>query len=379
MNSLQGKRILYIQYTNPVAFPPLENSSKVLADKGWEVKFIGTEALGFENIRLPSHENIQTDLMPFCHPSFKQKIQYVRFVFKCLKEIATGHYSCVYISDLFACPVGWLASEFLGAKVFYHEHDTPDAPKSQFMRFLHWTRKQLSSKAELCIFPQIDRAKIFSDSFSKAHIQICHNMPLKSSLRFESPETKEFRLWYHGSIVPGRLPRTVFEALALLPAHVSLHFAGYETLSSSGYIQSLLDFGQKLGLEGRVVYHGVLPRERLFEVAKTCRLGLCLFQNPFIEPMIGASNKPFDYLACGLPLLINSSGEWVDFFEKPGFAKSCDPESPESIARAVEGLLRDRTKLSLMKESGLKRIKDEWNYEAQFGPILKAMTATFQA
>jgi len=81
-------------------------------------------------------------------------------------------------------------------------------------------------------------------------------------------------------------------------------------------------------------------------------------------------------LACGLPLLINSSNEWVEFFERPGFAKSCDPESPGSIARAVECLQRDRAKLSLMKESGLKKIKDEWNYEAQFAPILERVSGT---
>jgi glycosyltransferase involved in cell wall biosynthesis len=376
------KKILYVQYTNPVAFPPLENSSRVLADKAWHVKFIGTEALGFENIQLPSHKNIQTDLMPFCHPSFKQKIHYVRFVLKCLEAIATGNYSCIYISDLFACPVGWFAVEFLGAKVFYHEHDTPEAPKSLFMSFLHWTRKQLSSRAELCIFPQVDRAKIFTENFSGAHVQICHNMPLRSSLRAESSDNQDFKLWYHGSVVPGRLPQTVVEALALLPSSVSLHFAGYETLSSKGYIQGLLDLAQKLGLEDRVVYYGVLARDPLFEMAQKCQLGLCLFKNPFTEPMIGASNKPFDYLACGLPLLINSSSEWVNFFEKPGYAQSCDPEDVQSIAREVESLLKDRAKLTLMKENGLKKIKDEWNYESQFAPIeqrLEKVSVSYQA
>jgi glycosyltransferase involved in cell wall biosynthesis len=320
--------------------------------------------------------------MPFCHPSFRQKIHYGRFVLKCLKEIATDNYSCVYISDLFACPVGWFAAQFLGAKVFYHEHDTPDAPKTKFMRFLHWTRKQLSSKAEICIFPQVDRAKIFTENFSGVHVQICHNMPLRSSLRSETSDSKDFKLWYHGSVVPGRLPQTVVEALALLPSSVSLHFAGYETLSSKGYIQGLLDLARKLGLEDRVVYHGVLPREPLFELAQKCQLGLCLFKNPFTEPMIGASNKPFDYLACGLPLIINSSREWVDFFEKPGFAQSCDPENSQSIAGAVEYLLKDDSKLALMKARGLEKIRDEWNYEAQFEPIekrLEKVSVSYQA
>jgi hypothetical protein len=31
------KRILYVQYTNPVGYPPLEHSSRILADAGLQI------------------------------------------------------------------------------------------------------------------------------------------------------------------------------------------------------------------------------------------------------------------------------------------------------------------------------------------------------
>lgn len=37
-------RILYIQYTNPAGYPPLEHSSRILAQADWEVLFLGTGA-----------------------------------------------------------------------------------------------------------------------------------------------------------------------------------------------------------------------------------------------------------------------------------------------------------------------------------------------
>ena len=36
------RRILYIQFTDPAVYPPLEHSSRLLADRGWEVLILGT-------------------------------------------------------------------------------------------------------------------------------------------------------------------------------------------------------------------------------------------------------------------------------------------------------------------------------------------------
>jgi hypothetical protein len=34
--------------------------------------------------------------------------------------------------------------------------------------------------------------------------------------------------------------------------------------------------------------------------------------------MVGASNKPFDYMASGLPLLVTDLPEWAATFVEPG-------------------------------------------------------------
>lgn len=376
MKTGNNKRVLYVQYTNPAAFPPLENSALLLAKRGWQVKFLGTEALGLDNVKLLSHPNIEIELISYCPPGQKQKLHYVWFLLRSLKEIVIGNYSCVYVSDIFASPVGWLASRFLSKRVFYHEHDTPHEAQSSFTRFLHWTRKKLSSQADLCIFPQTERAKAFSKQFSQSKVQICFNMPLRNSAIQLSENTKKkgFTLWYHGSLIEERLPFQVVDALKLLPSHVTLKFAGYETLSSKGFVSRFIDYARKLGVENRVEYCGVLDtRESLFQKAQECQLGLVLFQRRFVEPMVGASNKPYDYLACGMPILFNDSSEWVSFFEKQGVGKSCDPQSSESIAKAVSSLINNENEYNKMREQGLEKIVNDWNYEVQFAPILKLM------
>lgn len=69
------KRILYIQYTNPAGYPPLEHSSRILADAGWQVLFLGTGALGAAALRFPPHSNVRVRLLKLSRMSFAGSVR----------------------------------------------------------------------------------------------------------------------------------------------------------------------------------------------------------------------------------------------------------------------------------------------------------------
>ena len=46
-----SRRVMYVQYTNPAAYPPLEHSSRIAAGQGWDVLFVGAEVLGAAALR----------------------------------------------------------------------------------------------------------------------------------------------------------------------------------------------------------------------------------------------------------------------------------------------------------------------------------------
>jgi spore maturation protein CgeB len=89
-----------------------------------------------------------------------------------------------------------------------------------------------------------------------------------------------------------------------------------------------------------------------------------------MESMAGASNKPYDYLACGLALLVSSRTDWEEMFVKPGFGLSCDPSSTKSLADAFNAFAAHPETTRAMGERGRQRVIGEWNYEQQFGPVL---------
>ena len=70
-------RILYVQYANPAELPPLEHSSRILADKGWNVLFLGID--GTEGLTFDPHPRIRLKRMEYCKPGFLQKLQYLQY------------------------------------------------------------------------------------------------------------------------------------------------------------------------------------------------------------------------------------------------------------------------------------------------------------
>jgi glycosyltransferase involved in cell wall biosynthesis len=371
-----ARRILYLSYTNPTAYPPLEHSSRILAEAGWQVRFLGTGSLGADDLRFPPHPNIRVRLLPYCKPGWKQKVHYVLYCCWVLGWVLFWRPRWVYASDHLVGPIALLVSFLPGRRVIYHEHDTPPAsPTSRFIRSCVAARKRLAARAAVCVVPNEERAHRFREhTGTRNHVVSVWNCPSREEVGpVRAPLTDgTITLFYHGSIVPSQLPLTVVHALARLPDRIRLRIAGYETIGHKGYIGQLQQLAGELGVGARVAYLGIIPmRAALLEQCRSCDIGLTLFTKETVQPMAGASNKPFDYLASGLTLLVSSTPEWTRFFVDPGYGLSCDAHDADSIAEAVRWLLEHPEQLRQMGEAGRQRVAAAWNYEAQFAPVLQ--------
>src|SRR2546426_6010720 len=72
-------RVMYLQYTNPAAYPPLQHSSRILANEGWEILFLGSGSRGADVLELPPHPNVCVKRVRFCPAGSRQKLHYVWF------------------------------------------------------------------------------------------------------------------------------------------------------------------------------------------------------------------------------------------------------------------------------------------------------------
>ena len=379
------KRILYIQYTNPGGYPPLQHSSKILADAGWQVLFLGTGASGAGGLDFPPHQRITVRRMPFLQPGWRQKAQFARFFLWVLWTVLVWRPRWIYASDPLSCPAALALTFVPWVDVLYHEHDMPADKKGDgFFALVMAARRRVARRAKMCIIPNANRLQRFDHELGPLRASACvwncpglYEVPATPRGMQGSGPGAAVWLLYHGTLVPQRLSPVVIDALALLPDQVRLRAVGYETVGAPGYVAALKRHAESLGIGHRVEFLPPVSRSELFESTVKSDIGLALIPMAVsdynFEAMAGASNKVFDYMACGLPVVVSALREWCEMFVAPGYGFACDPAEAKSIAAAIAPLVEDPAKMRAMGETARQRILSNWNYEAMFAPVMAVM------
>lgn len=371
--------ILYIQFTNPTAYPPLEHGALILQKRGWSIRFLGVRWPGSGNFSF--HDALAECLELLCAPppGWRQKLFYLRFQAWTVLQALLHQPRWIYVSDPMATPAGLLLS-LMGFQVAYHEHDSPDdGPRSAFERIVMWCRRQLARRASFNVLPQQTRCSLFqaSTGTSKPILRVwnCPRLREVSPVpRPARPPDQPLGIYYHGSINLTRLPLTLIEAAGASGLSIRLRVVGYETVGSQGASEILRSAAQRFSPRLQIDLPGPLSRGELFGQITDMHLGWIAFDEAGtdlnLRHLAGASNKAFDYLAAGLPLLCNKSPEWYDLFVEQGFALACDTSRIDSVAEQLRWAYANPQALAYMGELGRSNAKTVWNYERQFIPVI---------
>ncbi len=374
---MRKRRMLYLQYTNPTAYPPIEHSSHLLAEAGWEVLFLGLDRPPY--FQFPSHPRIRVEAIPDMGAGWQQKLHYLWFCCWLLGWVVRWQPGWVYASDPLSTPPALMLSYLPWLKVLYHEHDSPSStePMSRFMRGVLVARRYLARRVSANVLPNAKRGELFREITGTSRpIFTVWNCPAREEVPPSPIKPKTpIRLLYHGTIVPQRLPLTIIEALATIGEPFELHIGGYETQGAIGYSQTLQDHASELGVADRLHFHGAIPaRADLLRHAATCHIGLAFMplatDDINLETMAGASNKPFDYMACGLVLLVTPLPEWEQLYVDTGFGIACNPTDSNAVTNAIQWYVDHPTEREQMGMAGRAKILSDWNYEKQFQPVL---------
>lgn len=369
-------RILYVQYTNPGGYPPLHHSSGILADKGWKVRFLGIRAPEVTNLDLPGHPNISSREWTSLAPGIRQKLHFLLFNVWIVWTALRWRPHWVYASDFAAAPSA-LFLRGIGFRVVYHEHDTPMRRRSRFDQWLQRARSTLARSADICVLPNETRLANFTRLTGRTRKTFCvWNCPRRGEALVDPPKPAAPVLYYHGNIGADLLPLTLMEALARVP-EMHLRVIGYTTTGNEAYPSKLRAQAAQFGVADRFVLLGPMPRRALLEQARRCTIGWAAMPvasaNPNFQAMTGASNKVFDYMACGMALLVSNAPAWRGMYVQPGYGLTCDADDPGSIADALRWFVQHHDRTAEIGEFARAKILEAWNYEAQFAPVLQVM------
>jgi glycosyltransferase involved in cell wall biosynthesis len=372
------RSVLFIQATEAAAYPPIINAATLLAERGWQVT-VFTAPVAERPFAFPVHACINVKRFRERPSHAMSKTTYLQYCIEAAWLAFRLQPNVIYASDPLGAGPGLLAAKILGARLVYHEHDSPEL--SRLQRLVRAARSKIAKTADLCVLPQALRLRSFLAETGRRGPSLCvWNCPRTnevSSQRSAPSRDEPMSFYYHGSINAERLPLTVVEALARASATATLTIVGYEAPGSVGYMAAMLKQADALGLSQRVRYLGTRSRADLLPVAARARVGLVFMPRSSkdinMEYMTGASNKAFDFLAVGQMLLVSNLTAWKDLFVAPGYAIACEVEDVEDLARGMRWCADNPEDVAAMGELGRRRVAEDWNYERCFDGVLQLL------
>lgn len=373
----RNRRVLFVQATNPGAYPPLIHASILMAEAGWEVTFLSAPIDGNE-LALNPHPRIKIQAVKTRPSHVMSKSSYALYAAAAARLALRFRPGVIYASDPLGAGPGLLAARIARAALVYHEHDSPSL--GVLHPVLARSRAAAARASRLIVFPNEERARLAQSAlrFSDDKLHIVWNVPRRAELtRPAATAESPLILYYHGSITPERLPETVAFVVRRMAGRVRLRIAGYEAPSARGYVRHLVGSHTGPATDAPVEYIGQLSRADLLTESARAHVGLSLI--PFnsgdlnMRHMAGASNKPFDYMAAGLALLVSDLPDWTRMFVGPGFGLACDPGEADSISAALGWFIDHPEARRAMAASARNKIEAEWNYETQFRTVLESL------
>ncbi len=367
--------IVYIQFTDPTAYPPLEHSALLLQKEGWKVAFLGVRWPGSVNFSFTPALEAQCHLLPAPPAGWRQKLFYLVYISWILLDASLRRPTWIYASDPMAAPAGLLLC-WLGFRVVYHEHDSPDGkPRTCFDTLIRLSRRQLARRAAFNILPQDMRCKIFKlTTGTKRPVLRVWNCPrldeVCASPRPARQADEPLGIYYHGSINLTRLPLELIEAAGLSGLPIVIRAVGYETIGSVGALMALRQAAEPFQPLLKLELAGALSRHQLPDQMNGMHLGWIAYSEAIADInlmyLAGASNKAFDYLANGLPLVINQDMQWQRIFEEYKLSITCEAINTLSILQVLHWSFQHPSKLAEMSEIAVSVAKSEFTYERQF-------------
>jgi glycosyltransferase involved in cell wall biosynthesis len=328
---------------------------------------------------MPSHPRVTVRAIRVRSSHAISKLTYALYVTAIARLAVQLRPDVVYASDPLGAGPGLLAARLARATLVYHEHDSPSP--GMLHPVLARSRAVAMRSARLIVFPNGERARVAQSElhFADDRLHIMWNVPRRAELcSSAAPAEPPLIIYYHGSITPERLPEPVALAVRRMAGRSRLRIAGYEAPSARGYIRHLCGRDNSEVADAAIQYIGALPRVDLLAEAARAHVGLSLM--PFnsgdlnMSHMAGASNKPFDYMAAGLALLVSDLPDWIRIFVEPGFGLACNPSDADSLLAALNWFIDHPEGRREMAARAQNKIEAEWNYDTLFAPILDVLS-----
>lgn len=383
---MKKQRILYIVKTDLLAYPPLLSSIGIFNASGWDVSVIDmpSKETGYETF--PDEQvtyHLAVELKGGRIWRFSKRILFDIFLLYAARKVKPD---CIYVSDPYSAFAGFLVHMLTRCTLIYHEHDTPYKNNRFVGTFVkRKSRRYMLQHATKIVFPSRGRAMLTRElegmDFQFDVVMNCPSLPVVNRViqhlsAISRPKQKDsaLKLVFVGSMSPDRLPHSIFQLIQNSSRRVGLTIFAYDG-SGGEKIVDLIDVYCADCAAGDVTYGGTVGGIEKYTQLCKHDIGLSLVntESELADQryMAGASNKTFEYLLAGIPVIVPDDPEWHKVFGACAAVYFVKYGSMESLQQQLVKIKRESHGINWNAIRDM--LLNSWNYEKQFDPIVRSM------
>jgi len=164
---------------------------------------------------------------------------------------------------------------------------------------------------------------------------------------------------YQGAVNVGRC----FEQL--IPAMKNVD-ATLIVCGEGNFYEQALTITKQCGLENKVIFIGYVPPDQLTKYTQTAWIGITLFEETSLSNKLSLANRFFDYMHYAIPQLCIKYPEYEKINAQYEIASLIENPTPDSIASALNKLLRDQDYYEKLQQNCIEARKVYcWQEEAK--------------
>lgn len=278
----------------------------------------------------------------------------------------------IHANDLNALIPAYEAKKRLHCKLIYDSHEInvenyTSEGRSPIAGVMRMIEKYLVRRVDQMISVSNAAADYFTSEYKISKPMVVTNCSLKKETLIKSPlKHKGFEIINHGQFYPGRGYEEMIEAASLLAQYSDIRICvrGFGKLEESMRIQV------KEKMIDNFVFYPPVNVDQLISEAAHSHVGVAITKPVCLNFKLSVSNKLFEYVAAGLPVIMSDIPEHQYLNERYHFGLILPDNSSQSLADAVIRLYQNQELYQQLAQNA-KYMSQEVNWENEFGKLIE--------
>lgn len=370
-------------YIHPEFYPPTINAILCLAEVCEDVKVVTRNNSLVEfpfpsNVKVIKNGKYSTPYDSERLSTVSKILSFLRFTASFLKVSRNKKTDLILLYDAIPLFSYFLVRRVLrkNVKIWYHNHDMPNiqnvrkysigwfSARYEFKAMEHIKFFSLPSKDRLTYYPLLNTRVTFFYAPNFPSLKV-YSQPKENSWT-----GKSIRLIFQGAIGEHH----AFEEILLLMKEPVDNMAIELVLKGpvrNKYKEKLIALAKLYNVESNLHWHDIGPYNEVPKLTRTCQIGIAIYMGKDeVSKTLGtASNKIYEYAACGLPVLLYDNEQFRKNLSTVDWAFFTDG-SITSLKDAIQAIICNWSTITLNARKDFER---SLNFEVNFNRIINQL------